>query len=490
MKSTAAPALFTPRRINWLMALVAIVGGLVLGGLVVSVPSTAKVLVLVLGAGAAVATLLRAEWGLLGLVWMTWTRFSDVMVDTHGAPSTAQPFIALLLLVILVRWLIYGERPTGWQSATMLIAAYGLVGLATILYASDPARVQYGVTTYIKDALIAVLVVCLLRTPQQLRRVVWALLAAGIFLATLTAWQQITGSFTNNYWGFARAAIENIVVGQDDYRISGPIGDPNFYAQILLVLVPLALDRLTQSNTLGLRLLAGWALGVCVLSIMFTFSRGAFVSMGVSLLLLFVRRPPRPATILTIILLALPVVQLLPGGYLDRLSTLVDLVPGLSETSVKEEYSFRGRSSAQLAGWMMFRDHPLTGVGLGNFPVHYQEYSRQLGIDSSRWEQAPHNLYLEILTERGLIGLATFGLLLGVLFRHMRRARELFLEMGMNDEAGIIQAFSIGLIAYLLAAVFLQASYPRYFWLMVGIGFATLNIARRTHALREEASAG
>jgi O-antigen ligase len=212
--------------------------------------------------------------------------------------------------------------------------------------------------------------------------------------------------------------------------------------------------------------------------------------MGVSLFLLFVRRPPKFNTVLLFVLLMLPVTQLLPGGYLDRLSTLVDLIPGLSETSVKEEYSFRGRSSAQIAGWMMFRDHPITGVGLGNFPAHYQEYSRQLGIDGSRWEQAPHNLYLEILTERGLIGLSAFAVLLWFLFRGMQTARETFLSMGMINEAGLIQAFSIGLIAYLIAATFLQASYPRYFWLMVGIGFAMPNVANRTLAAREEAAYG
>ncbi len=480
-------SLLSPRWLRWIFAALAVLGGFAVGGLVVMTPSTMKVIVIVVGMAAGVAAMLRVEWGLLALVWMTYTRFSDVLVDTHGAPSTAQPFIALMILVILVRWAIYNERPEGWQQAAFLIAAYGMIGLATMLYASDTYKVRYGVITYAKDAIIAVLVVSLIRSPQMLRRSIWALLAAGIFLATLTTWQQLTGTFSNNYWGFARASIENIIVGKDDYRIAGPIGDPNFYAQILLVLVPIALDRIWSRQNNFQFVMAVWALAVCLLSILFTFSRGAFMSLAIALFLMFVRRPPKPITLLLTIMLVLPAVQFLPNGYLDRLSTILDLIPGLSDTSVKEEYSFRGRSSAQLAGWLMFRDHPITGVGIGNFPVHYQEYSRTLGIDSSRWEQAPHNLYLEILTERGLIGLAAFGTLLFFLYRGMKQARETFTHIGMDDEAGMVLAFSIGLASYLIAATFLQASYPRFFWVLVGIGFAMPNVAARAQRKREEA---
>ena len=466
------------RSLRLIVALLALAGGLFLALLVHAIPSTAKVLVLVMGLVAAVATTQRIEWGLLALIWMTYTRFSDVMVD-NGAPSTAQPFIALLLGVIALRWFLYGERPERWGTAALLIALYGAIGLATMLYAEDTGRVQYGFISYVKDALIAVIVVAFIRSPQTLRRSVWALLAAGIFLGTLTTIQQLTGTFDTTYWGFARASVQNIVGSSNDYRIAGPIGDPNFYAQILLVLVPLALDRLWSNTSRIQWVFAGWALVVCGVSIIFTFSRGAFVSLALALGLMFIRRPPAPLTSILALLLIVPLLQLMPAGYFDRLSTIFDLVPGLSDKSVKEEYSFRGRSSAQIAGWLMFRDHPIQGVGVGNYPVHYQDYSRTLGIDSSRWDQAPHNLYLEILTERGLIGLTVFLFLLWVMYRGMQRARRDFTAAEMDDEAGLVHALQIGMLAYLLAAIFLQASYPRFFWLLVGIAFAAPNVADR-----------
>lgn len=53
----------------------------------------------------------------------------------------------------------------------------------------------------------------------------------------------------------------------------------------------------------------------------------------------------------------------------------------------------------------MFRAHPVTGVGLG------------VGWLTNSIRQEPHNLVLELLAEMGLLGLAAFCLLLGVILR-------------------------------------------------------------------------
>lgn len=463
---------------RWMIGIAAVGAGLAVAMVVTSIPNTTKILVLVAGMAAAAATIVRAEWGLLALIWMGYTRFSDVMVQ-NGAPSTATAFLGLLFLVIIVRWVIYNEKPQDWLQATTLIILYGLVGLATMLYAADINRVQNGVEAYFKDAVIAVVIVILLRRPVTLRYAMWALLAAGIFMASITTWQQLTGTFSNNYWGFARAGLQQIVEGQlDDYRIAGPIGDPNFYSQVLLVLVPLAMDRMWNEHNRWLRMLAAYALFVCVFSIFFTFSRGAFVSLIIIVVWMFVRRPPRPIVLIATLGALIALVSILPASYTARLKTIPDVIPGLSQKDVREEASFRGRSSAQQAGVLMFLDNPLFGVGVGNFGYHYQEYSRGLGIDGSRWDQAPHNLYLEIVTEKGLFGLAVFGLLLTVVFRGIGQARRQFLEIGNHSYADMIVAFRIGLVGYLIAATFLQMSYPRFFWVLIGVGFAIPNIAQ------------
>jgi O-antigen ligase len=477
-------------RMRWLIAVLAVLVGGVVAMTVSMFPSTTKLLVLVAGAAAAAATMSRVEWGLLALIWMGYTRFSDVMV-LNGAPSTATAFLGLLFLIIILRWLLYNEKPQDWMVAATMIVLYGMVGVATFLYADDTVRVQSGVISYFKDAVIVVVIVILLRQPATLRSAMWALLAAGIFMASLTTWQQLTGTFDNDYWGFAKAGRMQIVAGQeDDFRIAGPIGDPNFYSQVLLVLVPLAMDRMRHEKKKALRLLAGYTLFVCVFSIFMTFSRGAFLSMIIIIVMMLIKNPPKPLTFLIAIAIIVPLFSVLPPSYTARLKTIPDAIPGLTEKDVREEASFRGRSSAQQAGWLMFLDNPLFGLGVGNFGNHYQEYSRGLGIDSSRWDQAPHNLYLEIVTEKGLVGLSVFALLIGTMFAGIGRARRQFLNLGEPNLASLVVAFRIGIIGYMIAATFLQLSYPRFFWVLIGIGFAIPNVAQNMIDKQREAHHG
>jgi O-antigen ligase len=63
----------------------------------------------------------------------------------------------------------------------------------------------------------------------------------------------------------------------------------------------------------------------------------------------------------------------------------------------------------------MFKDHPLTGVGVGNFRTMFPVYHPEL-LSGEYWGSA-HNCYLHELAERGVVGLAAFLYLLGTLIR-------------------------------------------------------------------------
>jgi O-antigen ligase len=434
--------------------------------------------VIAIGIFSVIGILSRIEWGLLAMIFMIYIRFSDVLVNVHGMPSIAKPFIALLLIVILIRWGVYGQRPENWVHPTLLLAGYGLIGLSALLYAADPARAQDALIVFIKDSVIMLIVVILLQRAATLRRVIWTLLAAGIFMGTITTYQQLTGTFDNNYWGFAQAAVENIVGDVSDYRVGGPGLGPNGYGQFMLFLVPLALDRLWNENRRPLRIFAVWALVVCALTIVFTFSRGVFVGLIVVLVLMFIQRRPKPVAILITILLVAVMLQFIPVRYTERLATLADLLPGVG-LDARTEVSFRGRLSENIAGVQMFTDHPVLGVGLGNFNYHYQTYSRRLGLDPRREARSAHNLYLEIASEMGLLGLAWFAILQWVTFRGLQRARADFKSARMPSYEGMVVAFGIAIIGFLVTSLFRHMAYPRYVWLLYGIALAMPHVARQ-----------
>ena len=75
------------------------------------------------------------------------------------------------------------------------------------------------------------------------------------------------------------------------------------------------------------------------------------------------------------------------------------------------------------AAWRMFRDHPWTGVGPGHYLTEFPRYVHVVLDGQSAWASA-HNLFLQQLAERGLLGETVLLALLGLLLiRAWRAAR-------------------------------------------------------------------
>jgi putative inorganic carbon (hco3(-)) transporter len=453
-----------------ILGFLALLAGIGLGLAVLWVDNPLLLAVPIVGALVLLLVLRDVETGLLALVFMTYTRLSDVLIDQLNMPSLAKLFVPFLIGIVLLRWWVYKERPGGWQKAGFLLGIYGFVLAASSYYALDPGLTQIGVENYLKDALIALLVVALLKDGQVFRRVIWMLLAAGIFLGSLTTFQILTGTYDQSYGGFALASVSHIVGEVNDYRVQGPLSS-NYYALILVFLVPLAMDRLWQEKSIWLRFLAGWALAVSVLSILFTFSRGGFLALVVVIGLMLLRHPPRPSLIAASLIVFLVLLPFIPAQYTQRVGTLLDLLPTQDGFQL-EEGALRGRLSELTVAGLIFLDHPLGGVGYNNFEIHYLDYSPALGLDPRREGRAAHNLYAEVAAETGLIGLAAFGLILYSALRGLRQAYRVYRQTGLSDYASLTVAFSIGLLGILTGSLFLHGAYPRYFWLILGIALA------------------
>lgn len=414
--------------------------------------------------------------GLAVLVFVTYTRFSDVMEHEHGIPAFSLPLALLLIGALFMRWWFLEERIYNWQSTAVLLGIFGLVGFLSLFYAADNGRSQIALIAFAKNALLLFAVLLAMRDKNSLRAVIWALLAAGIWMGTLTVYQQLTGTYANPYWGFAQAEVKNIIGDVSDYRAGGPLGSTNYYAMILVVLVPLALDRLWHEKQPALRFLALWAFIVCTLSILFTFSRGGFLALVVVLAIMIVRESIKPRKILLSLALLFIVWQFIPNNYTERISTSLDLLPGVG-ADARNEVSFRGRTSEVLVAWQIFADHPILGVGLNNYKYYYQQYAKPLGWDNRREERSAHNLYLETAAETGLIGLAAFLAVVGVAFWRAYQSQKMFMRAGHYDEAAVTFALMVALVGYLVASQFLHGAYPRFFWLLIGILLALPQVA-------------
>jgi O-antigen ligase len=435
-------------------------------------------LMLVIGiAGLAGIALmvLDERWAVGALAVFIVLHLPEVATDFHGAPSLFQPLIGAILLGVAARWAMTGDRPSGSRAAVLLVGTYVLVAISSLLFANLPINLTDDALVLVKDSGIAVVAGLILSRASSLRVVVWTMVLAGAFLATISVFQFATGAYSTSFAGFGQSAVEQIVGAYDDIRISGSVGDPNFYGQLLVVILPLALDRMWGESTLRLRLIGAGAAVVIAAATVLTFSRGAAVALGAVVVMMAVVYRPSLRSIAGVTLVGLLAIPLLPPGYVDRLTALTDVgsVEGATDPSI------RGRTAEVTAGWVMFTSHPLTGVGYGLYPANYQEYVADLGIELRSESRNAHSLYLEVAAETGLPGILAMGALIVGAMAALARGRRRFEEIGLDQHSRIARALLASMVGFLITALFLHHDFARLFWLLIGISFAVPVIAER-----------
>lgn len=295
-------------------------------------------------------------------------------------------------------------------------------------------------------------------------------------MGTISVFQEFTGTFDKLYAGFGQVAV--LTAGE--YRLAGVLNDPNFYGQIMVALVPLAFERLLDEKSIILRSLAGWALFVCSVTILYTYSRGAFLALGVVGVLVIIQQPRRPwLPVFLVLILGMLVYPFLPQQYTQRVTSLLQVIPGASNSATVDP-SIQARAATGVVGWTMFTNNPIFGVGAGNFNTLYDYYARQLGLGQNVETESAHNLYLQIAAERGVLGFLSFAAIIYFTLAALGRARSEFSRQNLGEFANMSAAMGIGLIGYLTAAFFLHDSYIRYLWLLVGISWSFLQAARNS----------
>ncbi len=481
-----------PRARAWLAHIrsavvpLAVVLGALAGGLVVLFERPLYILAGVVGIFVFVLSLYYIDFGLVVLIFISYTRFSDILIQYHGFPSFAKPFMVVLVLAIFLRWVIFRERPKGWERPALLFGLLTLAGFASLLYSPVPDRVFERLLDDIKDVIIAIVVIMLLQNNQAFRRAVWTLVITGIFLGSLTVFQYFTGTFDNIYGGFAISLKHQIIGEVDDYRATGPIEDPNFFAQIMVVLAPISFERFLHERKLRFRLLALWCMLVSILTIILTYSRGGFIALLAALLVLFIAYPPKRTHVPVIIFSLAVFFFYLPPNYLERMFTLRALFEP-RKTLRLEEGVLQGRLSENLTALEMIKTNPLFGVGLNSYSYLFPVYSKKIGIARVATEREAHNMFLEVVAETGLIGFFIFSIVLLTAFHSILTARHIFLATRQADYAGMATGLFAGLFGYFVAAAFIHNAFPRFFYLLLGIAFA-MDYVRRNRPVDDLSS--
>lgn len=419
---------------------------------------------------------------LILLVLFVYLNLSQILERFHGLPSLLR---LLVVPMAIAAWMRYGGtafRSVGRLGLTLLLTGYCLILLCSTTWARDVQLADERFLEHMKALAIYFLVVLLVSSAALLRRSLWILLGAGATVAGFGLWQVMTGDFAQTFGGLARFKQAQIYGEYFKPRIAGPLGDPNFFAQILILLVPIGLflawgERRRIQKVVALLLTAIVSAGTVM-----TYSRSAALVLAAVLGLSLVARRGHVRELALGLLFAAVLLLALPNDFVRRLSTVGEILPGGEET-LDPDSSFAERRLYAGVAWQQFLEHPVLGVGVGNYTAHFDDYAQRVGSVGRQYEEEgrffAHNLYLEIGAETGVLGLVGFALSMVAGIVYLRRAYASFLAAEDSVMAGLARALEISLIGFLLFGVFLHNQYPRYPFLILGFAAAVYRICCR-----------
>lgn len=468
-------------------ALLTVATGVAAGAAVGVSPLLAAVAAVTLG--ALLLVLVHPQWVTVAVVGVIYVNAPVVAIGQGLPPPVAA--LVYLALVIPFAYVVLGQRrPVVWTTATTWVMVLGLTFfLSALVSARRGAAVPELVTFGLEGAALFFLLTNTVRDAQVFRLCVMAMVLAGAFMGMLAVFQFTTGEFWRSFGGFASASDPYVLGGeasttageaQADYRVSGPIGEPNYFAMIMLALVPWAAFLAVTERRRPLRL-GWWAAGLLIAAgVVLTYSRGALVAAGVVLggLALLGILPRR--TLAGMGLAVLAALALVPSFAGRALSLIGALGIGPGTVASEGDAAARGRLSEVVAALRVYADHFVLGVGPGQFPAYYQSYAAETGggVHAGGGPRYAHNLLLGLAADVGTLGLLAFVAVVVTVVVGLWRVRDDEVY-GPHATASLASVLLI-----MVASMFLHLAYMRYLWLHLALAAVLVWMVRRDRRVR------
>lgn len=428
---------------------------LVLGALTVLVWSllgtTVALLALgtIAGGGALVAALVRPAAAMILIVVSEFSNAGEVI-------GVANFYTGSLVLGLLSALVALRDRELRARlrrvplAPAVLLTCYLLSLLPAIYFAMVPVPVAASMTYLLKDSAVLVVVLLLGILVDRPWWIVAMIVMTLTVLATMTIINQVwLGAAPSTFGGFAtvsQALGEAITTP----RHSGPVSDSNFWGRDLILGLPLAYALAHRSMIAGRRLPQnGWLLSALLLlgGIYLTQSRGTQIAALAATVVWVIAAGPRVRRRALQVLPVLVLPILIPGVG-NRLLNLDQAFQDAPSYAI--DPSIVQRAAAQHIAAVIFQDRPLFGTGPGSFAWVLDLYASRTGDQLIGQTSAPHNLYLEIGSESGIVGLAGWAVLIGGM---VVMATLSVLRLAGARQDGRLEAPTRALAAGVLAAV-------------------------------------
>jgi len=196
--------------------------------------------------------------------------------------------------------------------------------------------------------------------------------------------------------------------------LRGITGDNNFFAVMILVILPMVFYLVTQTKDMLIKKGLIAVSGLIILGLISTYSRSGFIGLGVLILFSFKSSKRKILWILLLSIIFYTAMSLLPDEWFERMNTV---------EKAGEDGSFMHRVMVWKMCVLIAIKNPFFGEGfkaVENLLIwqqyapdyHVLEFIDTPGVNFYEPIRAAHSFYFQVLSDHGFVGLVLFMLIL------------------------------------------------------------------------------
>lgn len=419
-------------------------------------------------------------------------RTRNVAADiTATAPRATVPILSASFICAVAYITVDYGRPQNWLPALTVIRP-GLMVTVMGLF----SLFRWG--TWPKDRqskqLLAFLGLLVASVPLAVNRN-WAFWQAWSMLLLFSSCVFPLAQFVNSFerlkrlvrlWVVLHVSIAFYVLTHRGQGMGSFLEDENDVALALNIALPFA-AALVSLERGWVRVGAAFATLLILVASTATMSRGGFIGLACVGVAAWLQSRRKVAALLAIGSLAAGAYALIPARYWDEISTI-------SSADEKDDTGFQ-RLYSWNAGWKMFLDHPVIGVGPANYPHVVKQYedatSDEIGYHLDG--RVAHSIYFTLLPELGTVGTVLFMAILWRGFKDRRGLRRDYTDQQRvrspsrdKDESDwyiqLSTCIDTAFIAFLVTGAFLSVLYVPHVWIITGFTMALVHSAATQQA--------
>lgn len=386
----------------------------------------------------------------IGVMVWSWLGYMNPHRLTWGIGDTI-PLSLIVAAITIFAWLISKEpKNIPWTTATRLLAAFTAWMCLTTLFAEVSVAAFAKWQMVMKNLLMIFVTLALFRNRQRLDLLIWVIvLSVGFY------------GFKGGIFAILTEG-KYLVWGPDQSQMSGSNGIGLALVMILPLMRYLQQQARHWTISWGMLLTAGF----CGLAAITTYSRGAFLALGVMLVALWFKSPKKLLTGGVMAIVVIASLSVMPDKWFDRMHSI--------ETYQDDDSALRRIEMWRLS-WKIAQNRPVLGGGfeiLNNFALYAKH-----GFTDFNGPRSAHSIYFEVLVEHSYIGLALYLLLgLATLLSGgwiIRRTRD---RPELEWAGNLARMTQVSIVGFAVGGAFVNKAYFDLYYHLIAIMVLTRHI--------------